>query len=218
MGFIMTYIGGSGPETHFIAFNALRKLGGPPFYPACEFTSIEHSEGSPTESEEWLVRVFRETKEKTTHADPTEILTGALEGLEKHLKRKMDAAIVHKEVDQLRQWKESAMAVSSSWDVQAVGKALEVRLGSMIHPQILPGIEKLKDENLRLAAQIVAGDREFLRVEAELVALKAENEDLKGVLETIISTAGKIGSGPLWHGSEEIEKARELMIRLSKEE
>jgi hypothetical protein len=49
-----------------------------------------------------------------------------------------------RERDRLAAWKESALSVEATWDVQAVGKALGVGLGKAIHPEILPGIEKLK--------------------------------------------------------------------------
>jgi hypothetical protein len=48
------------------------------------------------------------------------------------------------EVDELRRWKEEALLVESLWDVQAVGKELNLPLGAMIPKHILPEIKKLK--------------------------------------------------------------------------
>lgn len=45
--------------------------------------------------------------------------------------------------DQLRAWKDSALAVERSWDCQAVGKLLGIPLGSDIRSQIEPAIRAL---------------------------------------------------------------------------
>jgi hypothetical protein len=50
------------------------------------------------------------------------------------------------ERDALAYWKESAMQLQSTWDVQAIGKALDLKLGTDILPEILPGIERLNKE------------------------------------------------------------------------
>lgn len=45
---------------------------------------------------------------------------------------------------ELRQWKAEQLLVESSWDVQAVGKALGIKWGEPIRQNILAGIEALK--------------------------------------------------------------------------
>lgn len=60
------------------------------------------------------------------------------------------------ELNVLQQWKDEQLAVEVTWDAQAVGKELNLPLGSPIRPQILPAIQKLKAalerEQLRLVA------------------------------------------------------------------
>jgi len=68
-----------------------------------------------------------------------------------------------KERDRLAAWKESALSVEATWDVQAVGKALGVGLGKAIHPEILPGIEKLKEERGHLRGFYGAAFRYYNR-------------------------------------------------------
>jgi len=56
-------------------------------------------------------------------------------------------SVAQAENERLKAWKDSVMKLESSWDIQAVAKALGIQLGLPIHPGILPGIEKLKKEN-----------------------------------------------------------------------
>jgi hypothetical protein len=67
------------------------------------------------------------------------------------------------EVRRLKDWKESAMALEATWDIQAVGKALGVPLGEPIHPAILPGITRLRDalEETRNHLSCVFGGSEY---------------------------------------------------------
>lgn len=60
------------------------------------------------------------------------------------------ATITVKELENLKRWKEEQLEVERSWDVQAVAEALELPLGTLVRPAILPGIEKLKAEVRRL--------------------------------------------------------------------
>lgn len=48
------------------------------------------------------------------------------------------------ELEALRRWKKEALMVESTWDEQAVGKELGLRLGSAIRPAILPKIRAYK--------------------------------------------------------------------------
>jgi hypothetical protein len=58
------------------------------------------------------------------------------------------------EVERLLQWKREQIAVESSWDAQAVGCVLGIKLGSAIRPNILPGITALKTEVERLTKEL----------------------------------------------------------------
>lgn len=49
-----------------------------------------------------------------------------------------------RELAALRDWKAEALEMDASWDVQAIGKALGLLLGSDIRKGILPAIETLK--------------------------------------------------------------------------
>lgn len=55
------------------------------------------------------------------------------------------------ELKDLRAWKESAMALESTWDEQAVGKLLGLKVGDNIRPAIEPGIRKLIEGQTGLA-------------------------------------------------------------------
>ena len=54
---------------------------------------------------------------------------------------------IEAERDELKAWKESAISVTP--DMQAIGKALNVKLGESIHDKILPGINNLLKERDR---------------------------------------------------------------------
>lgn len=62
-------------------------------------------------------------------------------------------------VAELEAWKAEAMAVDSQWDPQAVGRLLDIPLGTLIRPGIQPGIERLladvarKEQALRFIEQ-----------------------------------------------------------------
>ena len=51
-------------------------------------------------------------------------------------------------------WKSEQLAVESEWDVRAVAKALDLRPGTSIRRQILPGIEGLKARIADLEAEL----------------------------------------------------------------
>lgn len=48
------------------------------------------------------------------------------------------------EIERLRAWKESAMAVEAEWDAQAVARLLGIPLGAAIRASIQPAIERLR--------------------------------------------------------------------------
>jgi hypothetical protein len=55
-----------------------------------------------------------------------------------------------KELEELRRWKAEALELESMWNEQAIGKLLDLPLGSLIRPQIEPAIRKLlASQNLK---------------------------------------------------------------------
>jgi len=77
------------------------------------------------------------------HERQTHETLGTILGTDDSLEQKAKA--LKAERDRLRDWKESAMALEATWDIQAVGKALGVPLGEPIHPAVLPGIIRLRE-------------------------------------------------------------------------
>lgn len=57
-----------------------------------------------------------------------------------------DYAALERELEEAREWKESAMTVFSKLDLQAIGKEIGVKLGEDISPKVLPAIKELKRE------------------------------------------------------------------------
>jgi len=55
-------------------------------------------------------------------------------------------AELEKEVERLSQWKTQMLIVESSWDVQAIGKLLNLKWGDNIRKNIEPEIQKLKQQ------------------------------------------------------------------------
>lgn len=54
--------------------------------------------------------------------------------------------MLREELRSLEAWKAEQLAVESEWDPQAVGRALELRIGTSIRSQILPGILALTQQ------------------------------------------------------------------------
>lgn len=51
---------------------------------------------------------------------------------------------------QLQEWKESMMTIHNELDLQGIGDALGLKLGSSIAPEVLPKINELVDRNREL--------------------------------------------------------------------
>lgn len=64
--------------------------------------------------------------------------------------------VLERELNDLTRWKAKALEVERSWDPQAVGKLLGMTIGTPIHQNIQPAIEKLL---ARLAAERALADR-----------------------------------------------------------
>lgn len=92
-----------------------------------------------------------------------------------------DTGATSEDYDRLTDWKESMMKVHSELDLQGIGTALELPLGSSIAPQVLPRIKELIEQNAELVANIQlllqSLDYDALGVMSELII-----EDLKELL------------------------------------
>jgi hypothetical protein len=58
----------------------------------------------------------------------------------------LDLAAARAEIEELRAWKESALAVEREWDCQEIARELRIPLGQSIRKGILPAIRELKIE------------------------------------------------------------------------
>ena len=56
-----------------------------------------------------------------------------------------EATVMSAELVELREWKRQQVFVDSKWDAQAVGKVMNLTLGSDIRPSIQPYIETAND-------------------------------------------------------------------------
>lgn len=90
------------------------------------------------------------------------------------------------EVEQLRRWKAEQLQVEADWDIQEVGKALGLVLGTRIRRAILPGIVALKKQltlfEVRLQQAYVRNNkliRSIGRWQAKYHTLRLENNALR---------------------------------------
>lgn len=58
------------------------------------------------------------------------------------------------QTQELTEWKESMMKVHSELDLQGIGNALGLPLGSSIAPQVLPKVKELIEQNTELVEMI----------------------------------------------------------------
>jgi hypothetical protein len=86
---------------------------------------------------------------------------------------KQEESTLRKEIEMLKAWKESSLAVESSWDVQAVAQEMGLPLGWPIHSQILPYIQRIRAENDKLKS-LIGGAREAI----ELYAIERPDRSL----------------------------------------
>ncbi|GEM_PF-6162653 len=65
-----------------------------------------------------------------------------------------DTGVTSADYDRLTDWKESMMKVHSELDLQGIGRALGVPLGSSIAPQVLPKVKELIEQNAELVEMV----------------------------------------------------------------
>ena len=54
-------------------------------------------------------------------------------------------AAVEREMAELREWKRQALLLEETWDEQAVAKELDIGIGHLIRPEIMPAILRLRE-------------------------------------------------------------------------
>lgn len=104
----------------------------------------------------------------------------------------------------LRDWKESAMSLEMSWDEQAIGKILNLPLGTFIRPQILPAIQALRTRLERAESLIreLTDDRAGTDHPPNKIEVWFEGDNFKGSGRTLTA---------LW-----IKDARETVAQITK--
>lgn len=88
------------------------------------------------------------------------------------------------ERDRLAAWKESAMAVESEWDCQAIARELDLPLGCSVRRELMPAIKRREAETVERCAKIV---EQYFRNKTPLAALSDKYE----LLDAIRATAPK---------------------------
>jgi len=79
-----------------------------------------------------------------------------------------------KERNELKAWKEEAMEVMNKLDLQAIGKELQIPLGSEISSQVLPGIKNLKSTLDEAISLLAAKDMLYKAALDEIIKLKTK--------------------------------------------
>ena len=72
-----------------------------------------------------------------------------------------DTGVTSEDYDRLTDWKESMMKVHNELDLQGIGKALGLPLGSSIAPQVLPKVKVLIEQNTELVEMLERAKLEF---------------------------------------------------------
>lgn len=88
------------------------------------------------------------------------------------------------ELEELRRWKKEQMQVESEWDAQAVGRELDLPLGSSIRAGILPAVKKLRQQ--------LATMYSLVGVEAILVAALTEYSIGNRIAQNALADAQKL--------------------------
>lgn len=102
-------------------------------------------------------------------------------------------ADLQKEIYELRRWKEEQMQIESSWNEQAVGKLLDLPLGSAIRPQIegkIKGLQEALSGRTVSCSQCNESARTIEELREQLDSAKNElaacSQDLSAVLGALL--------------------------------
>lgn len=92
----------------------------------------------------------------------------------------------------LEEWKQQQLVVESEWDVQAVGKALNIPIGASIRKGILPAVERLKKvvdavDDVLVINWITVNNDDYRKALSDLVFFCIQIENDPAVSETAIA-------------------------------
>lgn len=135
------------------------------------------------------------------------------------------ASALSKEIQSLRDWKESSMEGWSALDPQAVGKALGLPLGSAVVPAVLPHITKLAADRDAMAAVLrgverwLGGDntRSLSKIRGDVQAALGANPEIPSTVDLeshavwLLEKAGGVVSDPSLPTR---ERVRVLLVRM----
>lgn len=79
---------------------------------------------------------------------------------------------MRQEITRLRAWKNEQLAVEAEWDARAVGRELELPLGTSIRAGILPAIQRLKSELATQRQEIERLNRHFMSAQETVSSLE----------------------------------------------
>lgn len=89
----------------------------------------------------------------------SELNTALRASMDRENAKQLEIDRLTQEKADLERWKAEALQVESMWDVQAVGNALGMPMGSMIVKGILPGILKLQQDKAELLAELAESQK-----------------------------------------------------------
>lgn len=151
---------------------------------------------TPTEAHRELAEIILVSHESKTVEDVAQLIADSeMRAVEAQSKASCELLQTYMtERDQLRAWKESAMAVNSEWDEQAVAKLLGVPLGMSCRKGIGERVPLLIQERDQLHAEVAKLTASFTpngMLARENESMRAEILALQGAGRKAIDTMGK---------------------------
>lgn len=97
-----------------------------------------------------------------------------------------------RELEEVKAWKQSALAVEASWSCQAIAKLLKLPLGSDIRAHIEPKIRALRTELAEASGRLVAMARENARAHESYEGMNAAYQQLSDDHAALIEKCEKL--------------------------
>lgn len=83
---------------------------------------------------------------------------------------------------ELQDWKESMMQVHNELDLQGIGVALGLPLGSSIAPQVLPKVKELQDQNRELVDMLKQSAERLYTVQSPSTSCRYLADEITEIL------------------------------------